>query len=213
MSTQQINSAAFVLKGADKVSEWLDKKNAATKTAYATAVKVEGYRLMRLLRSEIKAGAPGGKSFDRLSFIGRRMKLKVRGAGTWVRQSPDRNALSQLATAVRYSIKNNPFSMTVGFVNPPGSNHISNAWRRLAKDQQSGFTRGVTKKQRTAFARRGGELGTVDGGDTPFFLRKTTISMTTPSRPIIAPFWQAHQRAAAANIRDNFKRKLAGERI
>ena len=215
MSTQAINSAAsLTLKGREKVSAWLDQQDETAKKAHQAAVKVEGHRLMRLMRSEIKKGAPGGKAFDALSFIARRMSRKVRGAGTYVRQSPNRQPLARMATAVRYAVTQTPFSMAVGFVNPPGrTGQVSNTWRRLAKILQAGFTRQITKKQRRAMARRGGELGTVDGGDTPFFLKKTTKTMTTPSRPIITPFWQAHQTAARANIRQNFKRKMAGKRI
>lgn len=214
MFTQEINSAAsMTLKGGKKVTDWLDQQSEAAQKANQTAVKIEGYRLMRLMRSEIKKGAPGGKAFAGLTYIARRMSRKVRGAGTFVRQSPNRKPLVRTATAVRYAVTKKPFSMSVGFVNPAGGNQISTTWRRLAKIQQAGFTRQVTKKQRVAMARRGGELGTVDGGNTPFFLKKTTKTMTTPARPIIAPFWQAHQNAARANIRKNFKRKMAGERI
>lgn len=193
---------------AEKVSAWLDKQGAEARKAYQTAIKVEGYRLMRLLRSEIKKGSPGGRIFKTLTHIAKRMAKKVRGSGTWIRQNQNRKPLAQMATAIRYDVKNTPFSMAFGFVGP-----IGNTWRRLAKAQQEGFTRPVTKSQRKAFARRGAELGTVDGGDTPFFLRKSTTSMTTPARPIITPFWQAHQAAAERNIRNNFRRKMAGNKI
>lgn len=215
MPTQEMNNTmSFALKGGKKVTDWIQRQGDAAINAHQTAVKVEGYRLMNLLRSEIKNGAPGGRRFPDLSYIARRMNRKVRGSGTWVRQSPNREPLMRLATAVRYAMVKQPFSMAVGFVQPAGSaNQISNTWRRIAKDQQSGFTRPVTQKQREAMARRGSELGTVDGGSTPFFLKKSTKSMTTPARQIIAPFWRAHQTAARVNIRKNFQRKMAGERI
>lgn len=214
MHTNPTNSStSFTLKGGKSVADWLEKQEAAAKKAHQTAVKVEGYRLMSLLRSEIKRGAPGGKRFPDLSFIARRMNRKVRGSGSWVRQSPNREPLTRLATAVRYAVTKQPFSMAVGFVNPVGGSQISNTWRRIAKNQQTGFTRPVTQKQREAMARRGSELGTIEGGETPFFLRKSTRSMTTEARPIISPFWQAHQAASRTNIRSNFRRKMAGERI
>ena len=215
MPTNEMNNAAsFTMKGGKKVADWLEKQEAAAKKAHQTAVKVEGYRLMALLRTEIKKGAPGGRQFPDLSFIALRMQRKVRGSGAWIRQSPNREPLARLATAVRYAVTKFPFSMTVGFVQPLGrANQISNTWRRIAKAQQSGFSRRITQKQREAFARRGGELGSVEGGNTPFFIKKSTKTMTTPARPIISPFWQAHKNAARINIRNNFRSKMAGERI
>lgn len=215
MFTNPTNSAAsFTLKGAKKVSSWIDQQEKNVKKAHETAVKVEAYRLMYLLRSEIKKGAPGGKRFDDLTYLARRMQRKVRGSGTWIRQSPNRKPLVRLATAVRYNVTRQPFSVAVGFVQPGGSaNQISNTWRRIAKEQQAGFSRNVTQAQRDAFAKRGAELGTVEGGNTPFFLKKTTKTMRTPGREIVKPFWQKHQAAAKRNIRSNFKQKMAGRRI
>lgn len=215
MFTRGINkSASVTLEGAERVAAWLDKQDSATKSAHQAAVKVEGFRLMNLLKSEIKKGAPGGNTFGALTFIARRMQKKVRGSGSWKRQSPNRKPLANMATGVRYAVTQTPFSMAVGFVQPAGrSNQISSTWQRLAKIHQTGFYRDVTQKQREAFARRGGELGTVEGGSTPFFLKKTTTKMSTPGRQIIAPFWQAHKSTAKSNIRENFRRKMAGERI
>lgn len=205
---------SIILEGADKVKDWLDKQSEAAKDAYKTAVKVEGYRLASLLKSDIKHGAPGGNTLKPLTYIAMRMARKVRGAGTFVRQNPNRKPLANLATGIRYAVTNSPFSMSIGFVQPVGrSNQISKSWRRLGEIQQSGFSTAVTKEQRKAFARRGGELGTIEGGNTPFFLRKSTTHLNTPARPIISPFWYAHKAAAMSNISSNFKSKMAGNRI
>jgi hypothetical protein len=37
--------------------------------------------------------------------------------------------------------------------------------------------------------------------------------MEVPARPIISPFWTAHDEEARRNIAKNFLRKLKGERI
>lgn len=214
MSTQAVNSAAsMTMDGGEKVAAWLKKQEAVAVDAHHTAVRVEGYRLMRLLRAEIKKGSPGGKTFPELSFIARRMSRKVRGSGTYIRQSPGRKPLERMAQAVRYAVTKQPFSMSVGFVNPVGGSQISNTWRRLASLQQSGFTRHLTDKQREGFARRGCELGTIEGGNTHFFLKKSTKTMSTPGRAMITPFWQAHQAEARENISKNFRIKMAGGRI
>jgi hypothetical protein len=99
------------------------------------------------------------------------------------------------------------------------SNISSKKWRYLAKIHQDGFEREVSESQRKWLIRRGSDLikhskfDREDVSQTPFFLKKSTKSMTTAARPIIAPFWQAHQAAARSNIRNNFKRKMSGERI
>jgi len=99
------------------------------------------------------------------------------------------------------------------------SNISSKRWRNLALMHQKGFSREISARQRWWFIRRGSDLIKHSGVDreditqTPFFLKKTTKTFRTPARPIITPFWQAHQTAARANIRKNFKRKMAGERI
>ena len=46
-----------------------------------------------------------------------------------------------------------------------------------------------------------------------FALRKTTTRFHTPARPIIDPFWAAHRFETLSNIRANYRRKIAGERI
>lgn len=78
---------------------------------------------------------------------------------------------------------------------------------------QKGFTQPISKKQRGFIVGKGGSLGTIEGGETPFFLKKTTRTFVTPERQIISPFWQAQQAKTQINIRNNFHKKLKGLRI
>ncbi len=217
MTTQPINSAASLsLKGAKSVGRFLEQERDKSQKAHKTAMRVEAFRLRREMKSDIKKGAPGGRAFVPLSYIARRMMRKVHGeGGAGVRQSPNRKPLSRLHTAVRYSVASvTPFVMKVGFVGHGGGmNQISSTWRRIAEQQQIGFTRLISRQQRRAIVGRGDELGTVDSGSTPFFLRKSTKQFSTPARPIVEPFWVANKSKATRNIQRNFKLKMVGKRI
>jgi hypothetical protein len=135
---------------------------------------------------------------------------------------------NQYSPALTRNTSLNPLGRGIG-----RSNISSKKWRWLAEQQQAGFTRTITVTQRRWLARRGASLlgwrrslggntaytGTYGrnreaaSGNSPFFLKKGTTTFVTPPRPIIAPFWQAHQAAARRNIAMNFKRKMAGQRI
>jgi hypothetical protein len=215
MSMQAVNlttsslpgsGSGAVLKGAKQTGRWLKAKKTEAEKAMNTALKVEGFRLRKDLQKEIRAGAPGGRRFDPLSYISRGLHRR--------RLRPDR-PLASMATAVRYAVtRSDPYTVKAGFIQPGGGFHgISKRWIALAKMHQEGFDRGVTSKMRKMIVRWGARLGTVDGGDTPFFLKKNTARFKTPARPIIAPFWQAHKNRAKENIQRNFRQKMKGQRI
>lgn len=220
MSTAQMNlvkhNAAAVVNGVDKCVAWLRDNRQRAKKAEETAVKVEGFRLKNLLQKELRKGAPGGRPFKPLTSIARRLERTIQVAGGRTRrQTPNRNPLARLGHGVRYNIRTGPaFKMLVGFVQPTHGPHtVSKSWRRIAKIHQEGFDRTVTPALRRLVVRRGTELGTVEGGNTPFFLRRRTNRFQSPARPIIDPFWTAHANQAAKNINKNFRLKMAGKRI
>jgi len=171
------------------------------KRALSVAMKVEGYKLRRNLQKEIRAGAPGGKSFSPLSIIAQYRTGRKRRA----------KPLSRLAIAVRYMVTSkDPFEMHIGWVGPK----ISKSWKRLAAMHQEGFTREVGAKEERWLRRRLHKDSKTPKKYRKFFaLRKGTTQFKTPARPIIDPFWHAHQTEAWQNIRRNFRRKMRGERI
>jgi hypothetical protein len=119
--------------------------------------------------------------------------------------------LERLNLGIRYEVTDkNPFEMAVGWV---GGGTKNRTWRKLATMHQAGFTTAITRAKRLEIVRRGGTLGTVEGGGTPFFLRKSTTTFTTPARPIVDPFWRANVMAAKRNINQNFKDKMKGLKI
>ena len=184
--------------GAGNLAKWLDATNARSKKALYTATRVEGFRLMRLLRQEIKQGAPGGRPFAPLSVIAR----SARGI------HGDPTPLRRFALLVRYQADQD--MVRIGFFSGR-SKPLSQSWRRLTLDHQYGFYHDMKETTRKRVLR---QLKYVEPGLKKYFaLRKTTRRFYTPARPIIEPFWSTHEAEALRNIRSNFRRKLAGDRI
>jgi hypothetical protein len=194
------------ITGTKKTQKWLKNKQDQSEKAMNVAIKKETFRLMRLMKKEIRTGAPGGRRFDPLSSMARFYSS---------RRGYKKHPFGRMHYGVRYQFSGdatgfNNFKATLGFL---GGNNVQNLFRSLARKHQTGFQKLITPKQRQWVINRGAELGTVEGGDTPFFLKKSTTHFKTPARPIISPFWQAHHRAAQRNIQTMFRRKMAGERI
>ena len=189
------------VKGIANLAKALDAASAREKSALQTALKVEGFRLMRLMRREIRKGAPGGRPFAPLSVIAR-SRRGLRG---------DPTPLRRLASVVRYRVQQEPFEFHFGFVDPGGRAALSRSWLRLARIHQEGFRHGMGEAARAQIIR---QLKYAPESVRKYFaLRKETRRFHTPARPIVAPFWQAHRSQALANIRANYRRKIAGERI
>lgn len=192
------NSAAF--------RRALEEDAKKAKRASSAAAKVEGYRLMKEMKAEIKSGDPGGKAFSPLSYI-RSGKL-----------SGGRKALSRLAITPRYAtIDQEGQSKTmVGFLTVK----LSRKWIQIADKHQEGFSESADSLQwggttlRKRFARIGAALKKKNPALARYyFLKKSTTTLKTPARLVIVPFWNKHQNLAITNIIANFERKMRGERI
>lgn len=204
----------------------LTTADAQRRKAAQTAVRIEGNRLTKVLKAEIKAGAPGGAKFKPLSDIAR------------LRGRDGRSPLARLAIPVRYWVDNagGRFSVSVGYqdravVSSGGgaskNNQLSKSWLGIVRSQISGatFAAGRFDKNTTrslasprtdiVFSAFKGSKGKrqLKPGREKFLLRKSTTSLRLPARPIIDPFWATHQREAMANIERNFIAKMAGQRI
>ena len=205
----------MTMRGARTVKQYLDLGQDRADKALLTAIKVEGFRLRKQLKKDLRAGAPGGRSLRPLSYIARRLDRQVKtGGGTTVRQSPNRKPLARLSMGVKYDARSVTGQVRVGFLNLPGqSGWKQGTWRELVERHQRGFSYSISDRMRRRIVDRGGQLGTVTGGSTPFFLRRTTRRFKTPARQIMLPFWQANQAKASRNIDRNFDLKLKGRRI
>jgi hypothetical protein len=167
-----------------------------------TAIRVEVFSMRKELKADIRSGAPGGKRFAPLTFLARRKRDSKRF-------SPNK-PLSRLALGIMYNIKRwNPFEIALGWTGP----RVSESWKRIAEAQQKGFDRPVTDPQERYFRHRGEEISERSKNRKFFFLRKSTTQMDTPERPSIEPVWKAREREAWVNIRNNYRKKLKGQRI
>ncbi len=209
--------ATFGIKNARKFFQTMEAQGKEAQKAAQAALKKEGYRLMRALQDEISEGAPGGRKFKPLSVLGAYRSRPYR-----------RTPLRELANGVRYDLQVSGARTrcVIGFL----TKRSSKSWVRIAERAQQGYETTVTPRQRRFLARwasrslargtmnrlaiRNISRAAVDTGDAKyFFLRKTTTRMKTPARPIIDPFWRAHERESRTNLVRNFHRKLRGERI
>jgi hypothetical protein len=213
--------------GIENIQGQIGEFKGATSKALNTAIRVKGYNMMRLLQRQVRGGSAGGRRFAQLSFIARVMGHRGKN-----------EPLKALSQAIKYLVpRPDPIEFRFGFVGPTTlremrdmgarpSQMISGSWKRIALAQQAGFEqpvdqgfirRGQRKSYGAYFARYGaGQLGKKRlqfSRARFFFLRKSTRSLRTPARPIIDPFWQAEQGAVVRDIRELFRRKMAGERI
>lgn len=169
-----------------------------SKKALSTALRVEAFRLSKELKAEIRSGAPGGKRFEPLTFLARRK----------ARSTKANKPLARLALPIRYH-KIDDLTVALGWTGP----RVSQSWRDIAERQQEGFRSSVSDRRWRFFAHKADNLGKRSPNRKFLFLRDSTRRLETPARPIIDPFYEAHHLQAWRNIRKNFRRKLAGERI
>ena len=196
------------VRGLKNLQRDLKVESRRQKRALTTAVKVEGFRLRKELKKEIKRGAPGGRKFAPLTWIARAWH---QGRGNWRANKP----LASLVRGIFVHFNPKPMSVAVGWVGPRSSTTM----KHLAKEHQKGFTGPLGSGKysggfkRGFFAAKAARMSGRSKGRKFLFIRKTTTRFSTPARPIMDPFWAAHEKEAWPNIRRNFKRKMRGERI
>lgn len=187
-----------------------------TEKARSIAIKIEAYRLRKVLLNEIKKGAPGGNQYKELSIASR---ATVKGLGrrkpfTKLFSTQGAPAPGKGVVPVRYkeTVKGKQFE--IGF-----TSDLSKSWRYLMGYHQTGGSRPISDKTRASWRRRGAYWKKKFGSRSRskltkvFFLKKSTKIMKDPKRPMVDPFWAAHERTAIKNIESNFDRKMRGEKI
>jgi hypothetical protein len=195
--------------------------DADSKKALDTSIKVEGYRLLGVLRDQVRRGIPGGHPYSAvLSHIAMRTK-----SGR-MRKNPF--PLSRLAKLLRYNVdySDGALSVSFGYISR-GPNNLSESWKSLIRKHQAGVDvlySGSRTELGIRMARIGGRLKKAGDPDARyFFLRRyagrsrgfgvENLNIKIPSRPMIDPFWNEQRANALRNIRENFRRKMRGERI
>ena len=214
------------LKNLERLGNAVKSEEKSVDKALNSGIKVEGYRLTRLLIREIRAGAPGGRPLKPLTNLAKykasKGVFKNTGRKPFTRLFGTRRAgdagsqgLSRGTLPVRYDSREDHqgFHLHFGFVDTK-KEPLSDSWKQLMTMHQKGFQSKASPRMKQWIAKTGGAIWEDSPRRArPFFLRRTTNVFRTPARPIIDPFWKAHQSEAWLNIRDNFRKKMRGERI
>ena len=215
-----------VLKGVAATNKELDRQALNNVRSLNSAFRIEGFRLKKLLQTQIRSGAPGGSPFAERRIISR----------YWRRSKPGRKkALGRLANGIRYYVPNTiEPRLQIGFVGPTNAaereemnsglalgrsgntrgikykDMTSKAWRRLGLIHQKGFRMYITPDMREALK---DSAKLAPKKIKPFFygiLNSNRTHFNTPSRNIIEPFWTQQKSAAIYNIRNNYHKIMAG---
>ena len=206
----------LVVKNLREFRRDLDTANNDRVKAAQTAARVEAYRLRNLLKQELRQGKPGGQTLAPLSEIARRNLGKFSKSLRKKDRPLIKSRDMSLADIIRYRTEKtgkDRMVISVGFVDPNTGTPLSKSWKRLAEKHQEGFETPVSDKLRRLLRNWGAGLSKRSPARKMFFLKQSTTRLKTPARPIIEPFWEAHQAEAQRNIAQNFARKMAGERI
>jgi hypothetical protein len=201
-------------RGLNKLYRDLGAYTKRERKALNTAIKVEGFRRLRQLREDIKAGHPGGKPYAaELSKIAGRTKTG--------RLRKNQAPLYRLARLLRYRVeyRNGDLQFAFGFLSR-GRGGLGGRYKGLIKKHQEGIDvlySGSRRDLGRRLARIGGKLKKKGDPDAKyFFLRKSTRrrgSIPLPARPMVEPYEKSHQADIIRSIRRNFLLKLGGQRI
>lgn len=185
------------VKGIANLEKALEAYGDKNRKAMRDAIKGAAYRLTDRMRREMSAGHAGGRRFADLSMIGR-----------YTQYGGKNTPLKGMAPAARYWVKDeNPITVSIGFTWPK----LSRAWRHYGKVHQEDHERVVTEPVRKELIRIGARLGKRSKYRKYFFLKKSTTVLKYPARPIIDPFWAAHETEAMDLVRDLYRLKMAGK--
>lgn len=200
------------IKGIKKLHQSLKAESKRQKKALEIAIRVEAFKRMRQLRDQIKKGIPGNHPYkSQLSEIARRTKTG--------REKKNQIPLYKLSRLIRYQVEYK-FGRPVfsfGFVSGRAG-RLSSSWKKLLLAHEEGtdvlYTGSRTELGRR-FARIGGRLKKKGDPDARFFFlrRMTGRRIGIPQRAMIDPFWDAYGDDMWHNIRNDYRRKLKGERI
>lgn len=191
----------MTVRGVRKLHRDIQAEKKRQHKALYWSVRESAAALRLQLKSEIRAGAPGGRRIEGLTRLARRKRDRK----SWLPDKP----LARLANPIFYQIRSqDPIQIAVGWTGQRGSGGI----RRIAERLQEGFTSPVSERRGRFFMHRGQEISDRSAFKKYFFLRKSTRQLTTPARPIIEPFWADEKAKAMADIRRRFRLKLMGRR-
>jgi len=175
--------------------------------AFETASRVEGYRLMKLLKADLMSGKIAGSTTAPLGEIAKAM-------GKPKNRAPYR----KLARLVGYKARRtgSKYSVWVGWLGmrQRGDFRLSKSYERILTRMQEGAQYDIPDDLRRTLAQYGAtRRRRNDPKAKYFFLRKTTTRFRLPPRPAIDRFRAAHLEESRRQVVRNFERKMKGERI
>lgn len=178
-----------LIKGADYLSKWAGNKNKQVLKAMEDAVKITAYKTSKDMRNELKGGQIGLKSIQIYRNDPRDKRYK---------KKKNINPLNILAVGIIYKFFKKELRATIGF----HGDTVRTKWaQKFAGDHQTGITIPYTKYFKESLHKKG------------IHIRKETNTANVSARDIIGNFFAKHQRRVVELLKENFRRKLRGERI
>lgn len=180
--------------------EYIDKKRVRLSKKAAWDVAKDK---VKLLKKEMRQGAPGGATYPKLSNIG---LFDVIQSGLKRKRGKPLNRLAKHVSAYM-TPRQGGATIEAGFVKKGGRG--SNVYINLAKLHQQGFKSQISEKRRRYFAVLGKTLPMRSKFRKFFFIRKATKYFEVPARPIIDPFWEAHSHTITHDVKARYRALMA----
>lgn len=182
----------LLIKGGEKLEKWADQKSKEMQKAMSLALSKEGYRAFKEISFQLKTGKLSlePKSAYRNEPGDKRYKRR--------RSKLASAPLGSLFRGITYSVDRKNLMFEFGFrAVTPGT-----SWQaRIAAKSIPGYRMSISEEQRAALHKIG------------IHLRKTTTAVKVPARDIIGAYLKKNDSIMLENIKNNFRRKMAGERI
>ncbi len=178
-----------LIKGAEYLEQWATQKNVEVMKAMEDAVKVTAYNVSKDLRTELSGGGLFLKPIQIYKNYGNDPRYK---------KKKNINPLNVLAIGIIYKYFKNELRATIGF----HGDTAKTIWaKQFAGQHQTGTTLTYTDYFKKNLHAKG------------IHIRKSTQSAVIPMRDIIGNFFAKAQAGVMALLKENFQRKLRGERI
>lgn len=206
-----MTAARLIMKNMAEFNRQAEKANTDRKKAAEVATYTEAIRLRKDLKEKIRKGTIPGTNWPRKTALSQTGELMRTGRMRY--KKPYANIHKMVSVRYERGGLSN-YTVHVGFLQ---TGHIA----RILTLAQTRATIPVTARMRRFFQKTAVQYlnvaktkkGHVRKPARYFFIKRTTTHFTRPGRPIIHPYWRSVESESVRNIRLNFERKMAGERI
>jgi len=156
--------------------------------AMSNAVSVEAFRLSKQSKPDLRQGKLGLKAKTKYRNDSKDKRYSLRGQ--------NKKPMAALAPGIVYKVDKKNLTASIGFLS------FSKKWMFESADKNVNDYRILYTPDEIAKLHRKG-----------IHLRKTTTSAQVPGRDIAGGIYLKNKNVIFQNIRSNFERKMAGERI